>query len=328
MIRKVILGVILSFSSIALILVFSGVKDFYKVILLDPIGLSFSMGFGLFLLVIDAVRLNITLMLLGYRLSFGRCFENIMICSFFSLITPFNLGGQPLQIYDLSNADVPGFEATNVIVTRTLITMFASLTAGLVFMPHVMSKTVLGGMKFPVILGYSVSAVSAILISIAFFNAHLAEKILKLLLFPFSRKVKAKVMKTFNEQVEEFKKSVRNLWGKRREILFVDAFIWAFYMLLQPLSLYIPLKFHCGFTMSYWTLVGTYIILNITAFFIPTPGASGGVESVFYLALAAFAPADCLLKSIILWRISVYYFPLFLGSFFAWRLGYKEGRIK
>ncbi len=317
--RNLVLAIVISASVITAIALLSGAKGIYSVMIFNPDLLLFSAGFSLLLFALDAFRLKVMLKLIGKDLKFHACFRNVIVCSFFSLTTPFSIGGQAAQVYDLTKSGVSGTEATSVVLSRSLISMFASTGAGLIFMHHVVRATSLQMMRIPIFLGFTVSASLTTLIAFALFRMDISEKILRNILRILPRKLRDKALKGFQKTVEELKSGVRNLWVDNKAAVFVDLVIWTIYMLAQPLSLYVPLKALCDFPVRYWTMVGMYIILNITAFYTPTPGASGGIESVFYFSLSPYADRDCLLKSILIWRIGSYYFPLIIGAFYSWR---------
>jgi len=73
-----------------------------------------------------------------------------------------------------------------------------------------------------------------------------------------------------------------------------------------------------GVHPSYLEVVGAQIPLYYIFSFIPSPGASGGVEITLASVFLRFAGARRLGMFILLWRIITYYFPMLVGgaSFF------------
>ena len=53
--------------------------------------------------------------------------------------------------------------------------------------------------------------------------------------------------------------------------------------------------------------------MTMVFYFIPTPGASGGVEGVFYLVFERMIPSDTAASALIVWRFFSYHLSLIMG---------------
>ena len=62
-----------------------------------------------------ALRIKLMSRSLGYRVSFGHCFNLVCSNTFIANITPSQVGGEPVRVYELNKAGIPGGEATAIV---------------------------------------------------------------------------------------------------------------------------------------------------------------------------------------------------------------------
>jgi len=316
---KLLYAALVSIVSIVAISRFSGYKNIIEVFKLEKKLALMAFLIYISITIIDALRLKITLRFFKYHLSFFHSLKNIIVSVFFSILTPFSIGGQPVQVYHLSNLGVKAHDATSIVISRTIVVMFSTIIISFSFLYSVL-KILPYDIHSVVLTGILISSVITTLMGIAFFNVGYADKLLKLLIFFLPKRKKEKIINKFNKSVLAYKTSMNTIWSKEKKIIIIDFIMYGIIAFLQPLSLYIPLKYLCHIDYNYFAVVGLFTILNTVAFYFPTPGSSGGIEGIYFLVLSRIINCSDVAKSILLWRLSSYYFPLLVGFVFSWNL--------
>jgi len=316
---KLLYAILVSIATIIAISHFSGYKNLLEIFKLNRKLVLIAFLIYISITLIDAFRLRITLRFFNYRLPLFYSLKNIIISVFFSILTPFSIGGQPMQVYHLSNLGIKPHDATSVVISRTIVVMFSTIIISFSFLYPVL-KILPYDIHSVVLTGILISSIVSILLGIAFFNVEYADRILKLLIFFLPKNKKERIINKFNESVLAYKNSMNTIWNKEKKIIIVDFIMYGIIAFLQPLTLYIPLNYLCHINYNYFVIVGLFTILNTVAFYFPTPGSSGGIEGVYFFVLSRIINCPDVAKSILLWRLSSYYFPLLMGFLFSWNL--------
>jgi len=85
-------------------------------------------------------------------------------------------------------------------------------------------------------------------------------------------------------------------------------------ILMYSYLLFLPVVGLTGLEVNFLTFFSIQILLSSLASYIPTPGASGGIEALFYTFFKATALSSrALLLGITIYRITTYYSTILLG---------------
>jgi hypothetical protein len=118
----------------------------------------------------------------------------------------------------------------------------------------------------------------------------------------------------FLEWTEKLKESVQVLW--KSGFMFFDFPLTFISLLVQSFVLYLAIWLTSG-KIGFLDVTGLFYFLSLVVFYIPTPGASGGVEAVYQIVFSKILnSSEKTLASILIWRISTYYLPIFIGIAF------------
>lgn len=254
----------------------------------------------------------------GYR----DAFRTTIIGQLFSALTPFSFGGQPFQIFSMNEKGVPFAIATSSIMCSLNFFMFFRIALSIVLL------LIFRDFFFTEIEGFSVIVFIGFL-----FNILLAVFLLSLILFP--RKMKRGLQKFFHglakmhlikdenkttqkvhREIDAFFDSFRVLfsnggWNVLIAILLTAVEIVLYYS--APYFIFLSL----GDEAPYAIVLAATCAIQIISAFIPLPGGSGGTEASFYLIMDAIYPnSPNVGAALLLWRLSTYYFPIFVGNIF------------
>ncbi|MGB9682525.1 MAG: lysylphosphatidylglycerol synthase transmembrane domain-containing protein [bacterium] len=320
--RRLILNVLIALiAGISVILLINSafkekifLKDLLSNISLEILFVGFILNAISFLL--DGFKLTIVLRALNQDISYWDSIEACIIYSFFSAITPSAMGGQPLQIYFLTKKGVKSEVATNIILLRTfeylLLILIIDLYSVVFVLPR-LPQEVIG--KTLIIGGFVTSSISTFFTWFAMSNP----EIFKLFIVYFK---KISVLKIFIEKwekkayqwIDELKLSVNELWGKHKGLLIFDFSLMFIIIVLYSYLFFLPIVSLTRLHMRFLRFFGIHTMLSTFATYVPTPGASGGIEAILFASFKNFVDSSQnLLVAITLFRIITYYAVLLVG---------------
>ena len=268
----------------------------------------------------------------GTRISFSTTYSIAMTEHFFNGITPLATGGQPFQAHSYSRAKVSISESTGLLLTNLLIYMAVttgfSLT-GLFFFDTLTANIDRGWIPV-IIIGYTLNFMVLVTIVFLGVSTKLRRGLMKCIYF-FAKFRLFRFLNSKAEGIEEYFVSVQAAFGElvRKKGHFALAFLtkiisFAFfyastYFILMAMGVAVSLS------NMFMILAGTSFAITAVGF-IPTPGASGGVEGsagqvfkciIIYLSPALAAVAPAMANGVMLiWRLISYYFVMAISLAF------------
>ena len=268
--------------------------------------------------VVDSLRLMLVVSQFRIRLSFVQAFYNSAVGTFFTNITPMTAGGQPFQIYHLSSVGIPAATSTNVIMSRFVEQAMTSLLISLFFVTQiswVASTLGMGRHLMYVALGISLCATSLLLALLIrpHFIGRLAIRIEHTTVGRLVGRVSGKRnwAPKLHRWSHRLRANVRMLWSEKTWVMVLDILGGVANITLHAYSLLFVLEGIVGLKLSFIAVVITYVILWQVVFYVPTPGASGGVEGAFALVYSGMTSAlGPTIIAIFVWRFATFYLLL------------------
>ena len=281
--------------------------------------------------VVDSLRLKLVLAQFRIRISFLQAFYNSAVGTFFTNITPMTAGGQPFQIYHLSVVGVPPETSTNVIMSRFVEQAMTSLLISLFFLTQISwiaSTLRMGARLMYVALG--ISLVMTLLLLMLLIRPHFIGRLAIALERTFLGRLIGRVSGKHNwapslhRWSHRLRENVRMLWSEKTWAMVLDILLGATNIVLHAYSLLFVLEGVTGTKLPFLEVVTTYVILWQVVFYIPTPGASGGVEGAFALVYSGLTGAlGPTVIAVFVWRLATYYMLLLFDGFVYAFLGRK-----
>lgn len=250
---------------------------------------------------------------------FLKCLKIAMIGQFFSAITPFQSGGQPAQLFVMTENDIPAGFAGSILMVKFIIhqatlTFYSLLVISLEFkffndkIPYFISFC---------FLGFILNTIIIILALIFAMNDKLTNKILT-----FSLKIlkKVKLFKSLDERYEHIDEELKSFHESAAFMSKnIKMCIIAFFLTFIQWTIYysIPFCIYKSFSLnsaSLWTMVSAQVFLTMFMSFIPLPGAAVGAEGGFYLIFGIFFKGDSIGPAVFMWRILTYYASIAAGG--------------
>lgn len=253
---------------------------------------------------------------------------------YYDNVTPFAVGGQPMQIVELANSGISPGASTSIPLIKMIINSIVSTILGLVFfiigLPKITPQNSLFALLFVVfeILGIIglVITILGVLFMILLSTGTLFTRSLIAWLVKIGYKLKIvknyrATLKKWLDQVSEYKSSMAYL-VKNKKLLFKMIL----YSCLESLSYagisffvimaFIDTGYFDAYNISVWFILFTcivkYYICSMAGSYIPLPGATGLMEIAFIALYGEFV-GDAIVWALLTWRILSYYLILLHG---------------
>ena len=249
-----------------------------------------------------------------------RLRSSMLICvigQYYSALTPFASGGQPIQAIYMKRYGVPVGTATSVLVMKFLLWQIGVLLVSGVAIILNIGNPFSSGIGAVIVVGYVLNFIVLFAAVMAMYKPTLITRIgdaivwflVKIRLVKRPEKLCAKLHATLADYAHAMK-TARALRGKIFVLLFGTLVEFFAYL---GVTYYIYLAF--GNTgQSYLYIVLLQSIIYVTVSFFPLPGASGASEGGFYLAFNSIFPIAQTYVAMLLWRGFTYYINIIVGA--------------
>ncbi len=319
--KQVLIPVFISLAAIVFIFSFSSLRG----VSLDLSSFRlFPLGISLVLIVcawlIDSLRLFLTVRAWGKKIHFFHAFQAMLSNYFLSSITPFSTGGSPAQAYVLARRVLTWGEAGSLVTVCGILYQVGLLTLLFVFIFVFHIGVRLEGVLLHLL--YSFAIFYSVVLSLFFFFLYRPSLLYRLTNWGISWvKRRFKRVKFSEEAVREwieefftdFQRGFTILFLRKPQYLVWNIICYMFnYWFIFSIAYFVLLSL--GVKPSYLEVVGAQIPLYYIFSFIPSPGASGGVELTLASVFLRFSGARRLGMFILLWRLITYYLPMVVGG--------------
>lgn len=249
-------------------------------------------------------------------------FQNGLVGSFFSGITPSATGGQFAQAYIFKKQGISYGDGASILWADFIVyqtTMMAYVTVlFLLRFTHYMD--IIGIWFWAIFVGYIVNiCVIAILWTMALFPRlyiRLSRMAVRLLAKMHVVKNKEKTLASWTLQVEGFTCEIKKMHHEKAMI--IKSVLWNILRMtiqfILPFFIAKALGVPIGLDRFVDCLALASFVLMANAF-IPIPGASGGTELVFVALFSFVLPTSAIASSVmILWRFATFHVVMLVGA--------------
>lgn len=255
------------------------------------------------------------------KISLKEAIKHNIIVQFFNGITPFNTGGQPMEIYMLTEHNIKVSHATNIVIQNFIFYQIALVIYGLfaviynaIF--HIFPTIPI--LRKLVVIGFMINTLVAIILFFISFSKKTTMSVSHLLIQLLGKikliKDPEKTKKSVDKKLEEFHISATELRKRKRLLVGGIAINLLSLTCLYIVPLFILFALNNFTSMNVAdTLVSSAYVLIIGAF-VPIPGASGGVEYGFLKFYGNFLPSQTVAAVLLVWRFLTYYLGMIVGS--------------
>ena len=251
------------------------------------------------------------------KISIQEAIKHNLITQFFNGITPFSTGGQPMEIYMLTEHGISIPKATNQTIQSFIFYQIALVICGLLAVIYNFLFSIFPKIKILsnlVILGFSIN-ISVVIVLILISHSKIIMNKICNITIKIGKKIKiksseAEIKEKFLEYHEGFKEI------KKRKLLFVVGIIFNIISLLclYSIPLLVLKSINPTNNMSIIETITSSAYVYVIGSFVPIPGASGGIEYGFTQFYGNFISKKELSAVLLIWRFITYYFGIIIGA--------------
>lgn len=280
-------------------------------------------------LLIDAFLIYILTKSSYKSYKFRSAFRCSMTGQFFSAVTPFSTGGQPMQIYLMSKQGVEPGVSTSMLVQKFLV--------------YQSTLTTYSALSILLLFNFLGQSMNSIMMSFAIFG-FLSQGfvIFLLLLFSFNKKLthitlsggakllsKFKLIKNPKQKIDELEKQLITFHESNKELFKNRKLLLISYVLttVQLTAIFIiPYCIYRAFNLygaKPIDMICSQAFVTMTSCFIPLPGAAGASEVSFVGFFSMYFSPETIKSAVLLWRIITYYSVILFTAPFS-RISKRE----
>jgi uncharacterized protein (TIRG00374 family) len=255
--------------------------------------------------------------------SMRHAFKTCMVGHLYSAVTPFQSGGQPMQIYVMSKQGIdPGISTSALVqkffVYQSALTLYSAFA--IVFRFRFFNGTLNGVMWGLALAGFAVQFFVIVMILLLSFNQAVTQRIILFFCKLFHKlhfvKDYEATSASWLKQVVFFHDSNRVLY-KNKKLLAKTYLITIFQLTaLFVVSYCIYRAFNIG-TASAIDMICAQAFVTMVSSLVPLPGAAGASEGSFYVFFSIFFTGGTIKSAILLWRIVTYYAVILVSAPFS-----------
>ena len=280
---------------------------------------NFDYGWLIMAIVCNAVNILIDAYLI-YRFTRNSCptfnfrtaFKTSMVGQFFSAVTPFSTGGQPMQIYVMSKRGVKPGIGTSALVQRFVVyqsTLVAYSILAIAILANSPNSNFSPLMWSFAVFGFASQAFVILMLLLFSFSRKLTHSLLNLagkLLSKMHMKNLENKLHGFEEQLTMFHESNRELYKNRKLVVetYVLTVVQLTAMFIIPYCIYRTFNLSGGRILD---MISSQAFVTMATCFIPLPGAAGASEVSFMGFFASLFPPETMKSAVLLWRVITYY---------------------
>lgn len=270
--------------------------------------------------IIEAYLLKILIDKSCKKYPFKKVIELNMMTKFFNGITPFSLGGQPLQVYELSKNKVPVTKGILVIVENFIIlqiTMSIMIILSLIF-GYIFELRPNNFLYILTLIGTLITIVSFVITILICVKIEFASKIGKNIINLLNKlniiKDKETTLNKWNFKCIEYQNGFKNLIKDRKFIIKCVCvnFIYMTVFFMIPFFTLKALNISFSINMLYAIILSCFVY--ISASFIPIPGSSISTEYSFIHYFRLIVCEAIVIPGVLLYRVITYYLPCIVGG--------------
>ena len=249
-----------------------------------------------------------------------KIYEMSIMTRFFNGITPFALGGQPFQAYELTQNDVKLTDSLLILTEMYIVHVFTLTTLIITafilrYIFHLVPNDLLW--TFTIIGSFFNLTMLSILTFIAL-KIGTAKKIGKAIIHILSKlrivKDEDASINNFYTRCNEYSHGYKDLFRNKKVI------VKCVLLNLINLSSFFLISFFAikaidnSFSLNVLHVLCLSILSYVASTFVPIPGGSVGAEYAYYNYFILIIPESVIVPSLILWRFISYYFPMIVGG--------------
>lgn len=310
--------------SLIFLLIFLSLTDFDQAVkslenaklgyLLICLGISVGIWF------FEALTVKIISNMQEEKLSLFYLLRITVLGTFFSAITPFAVGGQPVQIIYMQRKGIKASKASAIIVSRFITYQIVITIIGVVavIFAYPFMKDKVSNLAVLSVFGFLINSAVLFFLFLFSLNKSITSK---LILFFLKILHKIKIVKDMGKAQEKTINELERFHSILKEAIkkpykYFLAFVFTFAQMFLVMSLPYFVALSLGLNNNFFEMIAAQSVLYLIIAMIPTPGASGASEGGYTLFFSPFFGTN-VGAGLLLWRLFSYYLNIIVGGLVA-----------
>ena len=251
------------------------------------------------------------------KFSLKEAIKHIWITQFFNGVTPFATGGQPMEVYMLTEHGFSIAKATNQTIQSFIFYQIALVICGTIAVLynlffHIFPKVKL--LQKLLLLGFIINIAVVIILLLISYSKSMMKRLSKIGLF-IAKKMKIKTTKEdIENKMEDYYNGFKEL--KKRKNLLITGIVLNIASLLCLYMTHLWILYSMGNFNSLTAInaITASAYVYVIGAFVPIPGASGGIEYGFTQFFGNFIEKTQLSAVLLIWRFITYYLGIIIGG--------------
>ncbi|MBW4827163.1 MAG: flippase-like domain-containing protein [Clostridiaceae bacterium] len=267
--------------------------------------------------IFDGMILNLITRRVHGDVKFLKSLKIAIIGQYYSAITPFSTGGQPVQVYLMSKEDISVPKGSLILFNKFIIYQMAvtlySLTMFMLKLNFIFNNA-RTAVPF-VVIGFILNLLVLTGIVLLFYKPEWIKPVV-LHVYKVLNKIgimrdTQKYIDRLDTSMEEYMQSVKKIKEDKKTSM--ELLILTFIQLTFYFSITYFIYLALGLTeASFIDIIAIQSLVYMAASYIPTPGTAGASEGGYYLLFKPLFTSNLIIYALLLWRTISYYFRILI----------------
>lgn len=256
------------------------------------------------------------------KYSILEAFSIAMIGQYFNSITPYNIGGQPMQIISMTKQGIDAGLACSVFIRKFLIYQISLTLCSIVVVITKFNsfKQQIPGFMNITLIGFLSQAIIVTILILISVSKTVTDRIIDLMKFILPKlkfiKNPDEIIKSTKQQLDSYIENNKAMNKKIKLTLSMYILTLSELIILFSVPLFIYKAFNNdGFPV--FDILSAQIFVTTISSCMPLPGGTGLSENSFFVLFSLFFSREILSSAMLIWRFITYYLNIIVGAIFA-----------
>lgn len=245
-----------------------------------------------------------------------------MVGQYFNSVTPYAVGGQPMQLVALIRQGVSSGVAISTLVRKFFVyqTTITGYSLVVILVKYSFFQSKFQGFMALAFIGFVYQAATVAALLLFSYSPGVTTRLIRGVIWVLKKvrlvKKPEETEKKVKDQLSFYLENNRALSGSRK----LGARVYG-YTLVQLTALFsVPFFIYKAFHnpgMPVFDMIAAQSFVTMISGYTPLPGATGAAEGSFLVIFQIFFQSGVLRQAMLLWRLLAYYSCILVGAFFA-----------
>ena len=260
----------------------------------------------------------------SFRDDFGfrRAFRVTMVGQYFNSVTPYAVGGQPMQLLAMTRQGVSSGTALSVLVRKFLIyqTTITVYSLVVIVVKYSFFQSQIQNFMALAFIGFLAQAAIVVVLLLFAKSPKFTTKLIHGVVWVLTKchivKNPQAAKDSVRNQLEFYLKSNRTMHGNRKMRARMYGYTVIQLTALFSVPFFLYKAFHnSGFPVA--NMIAAQSFVTMISSYTPLPGAAGAAEGSFLMIFQLFFRENVIKQAMLLWRFITYYSCIIVGAFYA-----------